>query len=112
MAKAEYSEPAATPQPANASSSASTMSTTTAHKKPEGLDSAGVDDLDYVRTHEDVEADNLGDAEKQQTKLSVHDPRAFPDGGREAWLCVVGGFFCLWCSFGKKALHPLHWVEY
>lgn len=28
------------------------------------------------------------------------DPSQFPDGGLQAWLCVLGGFFCLFCSFG------------
>lgn len=30
----------------------------------------------------------------------MHDPSSFPDGGFKAWLCVVGGFLCLFCSFG------------
>ena len=28
------------------------------------------------------------------------DPSSFPDGGAKAWLCVLGGFCCLFCSFG------------
>lgn len=28
------------------------------------------------------------------------DPRQNPDGGRQAWLCVLGGFCTLFCSFG------------
>ncbi|KAK3074516.1 hypothetical protein LTR53_002998 [Teratosphaeriaceae sp. CCFEE 6253] len=28
------------------------------------------------------------------------DPRQNPDGGRQAWLCVLGGFCVLFCSFG------------
>jgi hypothetical protein len=28
------------------------------------------------------------------------DPRQNPDGGMKAWLCVVGGFCALFCSFG------------
>lgn len=28
------------------------------------------------------------------------DPKSFPDGGWSAWLCCVGGFCCLFCSFG------------
>ncbi|KAL0255002.1 hypothetical protein SLS55_009527 [Diplodia seriata] len=28
------------------------------------------------------------------------DPKNFPDGGRDAWLCVLGGFCALFCSFG------------
>ncbi|KAF2083780.1 putative monocarboxylate permease [Saccharata proteae CBS 121410] len=28
------------------------------------------------------------------------DPKSFPDGGSHAWLVVLGGFCCLFCSFG------------
>jgi hypothetical protein len=28
------------------------------------------------------------------------NPADFPDGGREAWLVVFGGFLALFCSFG------------
>lgn len=28
------------------------------------------------------------------------DPKSFPDGGLDAWLCVTGGFCALFCSFG------------
>lgn len=28
------------------------------------------------------------------------DPRENPDGGRDAWLVVLGGCCCLFCSFG------------
>lgn len=27
-------------------------------------------------------------------------PSQFPDGGAKAWLVVLGGFCCLFCSFG------------
>ncbi|KAJ4343891.1 hypothetical protein N0V87_000174 [Didymella glomerata] len=27
-------------------------------------------------------------------------PSQFPDGGKDAWLCLLGGFCCLFCSFG------------
>ena len=33
------------------------------------------------------------------------DPRQNPDGGMQAWLCVVGCFCCLFCSFGKISRH-------
>jgi hypothetical protein len=32
--------------------------------------------------------------------LPVFDPRDNPDGGREAWLVVLGAFCCMFCSFG------------
>ncbi|KAI9726857.1 MAG: hypothetical protein M1834_001481 [Cirrosporium novae-zelandiae] len=38
--------------------------------------------------------------ERQETKISMMDPRSFPDGGLEAWLVIVGGWCCLFCSFG------------
>ena len=28
------------------------------------------------------------------------DPRNNPDGGRQAWLCALGSFCVLFCSFG------------
>lgn len=28
------------------------------------------------------------------------DPRNNPDGGRDAWLVVLGAFCCMFCSFG------------
>jgi hypothetical protein len=30
----------------------------------------------------------------------LFDPRDNPDGGREAWLVVLGAFCCMFCSFG------------
>lgn len=38
--------------------------------------------------------------EKAPTKMSLMDPRAFPDGGLEAWLVVLGVFCSLFVSFG------------
>ncbi|KAK5136692.1 hypothetical protein LTR08_002345 [Meristemomyces frigidus] len=32
--------------------------------------------------------------------ISPFHPSQYPDGGRQAWLCVAGGFCCLFCSFG------------
>lgn len=34
------------------------------------------------------------------------DPASFPDGGLQAWLCVLGAFCALFVSFGT-ALHSL-----
>ena len=53
----------------------------------------------------DVEQEPQGDLEKG-TSAKPHpppgafDPRQNPDGGRDAWLCVLGGFCVLFCSFG------------
>lgn len=45
-----------------------------------------------------------GDAEKagppQAPPNPMMDPKSFPDGGLDAWLCVLGGFCALFCSFG------------
>jgi MFS family permease len=35
-----------------------------------------------------------------KTAPSAFDPSSFPDGGKDAWLCVLGGFCVLFCSFG------------
>ncbi|KAH5439841.1 hypothetical protein HBI47_044980 [Parastagonospora nodorum] len=32
--------------------------------------------------------------------LSPLHPSQFPDGGKQAYLCLLGGFCCLFCSFG------------
>ncbi|KAI4653494.1 hypothetical protein J4E93_001260 [Alternaria ventricosa] len=32
--------------------------------------------------------------------VSPFHPSQFPDGGRDAYLCLLGGFCCLFCSFG------------
>ena len=47
--------------------------------------------------HPDIEEGKL---EKSSTVISAMDPRSFPDGGLQAWLVVLGGFCCLFCSFG------------
>jgi hypothetical protein len=38
--------------------------------------------------------------ETQQAIPDFSDPAVFPDGGLQAWLVVVGGFFALFASFG------------
>jgi hypothetical protein len=35
----------------------------------------------------------------QQVDL-VHSPQCVPDGGLQAWRVVLGGFCCMFCSFG------------
>ena len=37
---------------------------------------------------------------KQDTQPGPFDARSNPDGGWQAWLVVLGGFCCLFCSFG------------
>jgi len=46
-----------------------------------------------------------GDLEKVPTIVQTPappamDPSQFPDGGTKAWLTVLGGFCCLFVSFG------------
>ena len=44
--------------------------------------------------------------EKQAGNAATHEPISpfhpsqFPDGGKDAYLCLLGGFCCLFCSFG------------
>ena len=46
----------------------------------------------------DIEAVDL--AREKSAMPSLMAPGAFPDGGTSAWLVVLGGFCCLFCSFG------------
>ncbi|KAF2856868.1 MFS general substrate transporter [Plenodomus tracheiphilus IPT5] len=63
----------------------------------------------------DEKPDTPGDSVEQQQALdekhvapitapdptmSPYHPSQFPDGGKDAYLCLLGGFFCLFCSFG------------
>lgn len=59
--------------------------------------------LEAIKTGEvlPVGKGDMKEVEKQETKFSIHDPRAFPDGGYHAWLCVFGAFFATFCSFGE-----------
>ncbi|CUS08116.1 unnamed protein product [Tuber aestivum] len=45
--------------------------------------------------------ENFENLERQPTRLSIHDAPSFPDGGVKAWLCVLGGFAAMFCSFGR-----------
>jgi hypothetical protein len=63
-------------------------------------------DISSIASVKDAEVtgesgDNIDKLERHESYISVHDPRSFPDGGLQAWLCVFGGFCCLFCSFGK-----------
>lgn len=63
---------------------------------PRPLDDAN--SLEKTKTAGELPSDEL---EKQITQFSIHHPKAYPDGGLTAWLCVVGGFFATFSSFGK-----------
>ena len=56
------------------------------------------------QSEEDVDP---AEPEKPQGPPAFFDPRQNPDGGAKAWLCVLGGFFTLFCSFGliSRFLH-------
>ncbi|PWW74953.1 MFS general substrate transporter [Tuber magnatum] len=53
------------------------------------------DDVGIVPVGEEFE-----NSESQPARFSIHHPSSFPDGGGTAWLCVLGGFAALFCSFG------------
>lgn len=53
----------------------------------------------------DVEQPAISEASDKATTaapepISPFHPSQFPDGGRDAWLCLLGGACCLFCSFG------------
>lgn len=50
--------------------------------------------------HDDSDVEQ-GEPEKPKgPPPGAFDPRQNPDGGTKAWLCVLGGFCTLFCSFG------------
>src|SRR5690242_3211949 len=60
-----------------------------------------------VQPRTDIEQPSLTTYEKPETSsaptskpISPFHPSQFPDGGKDAWLCLLGGFCCLFCSFG------------
>lgn len=93
----------ATPQPASLRSISiyDDRTDTRGHSATDISFGASGVNLELTATKEIGGGHGLADLEKQKTKISIHDAGAFPDGGKDAWLCVVGGFFCMWCSFGE-----------
>ncbi|KAI9670071.1 MAG: hypothetical protein M1829_004798 [Trizodia sp. TS-e1964] len=80
-------------------------------KRPQGLDnqplssrsSNGSSNPTGAKTMPQVEQEAGVDVEAVKGEKPVPgpmDPSSYPDGGREAWLVVLGGFCCLFCSFG------------
>lgn len=57
------------------------------------------DEVNEAREREAGRQD-LEKLETKHTEVSIHHPSQFPDGGLKAWSAVVGGFACLFCSFG------------
>jgi len=38
--------------------------------------------------------------EEEKVKTAMPPPSDFPDGGLRAWMCVVGGWCAMFCTFG------------
>ncbi|ORY08692.1 major facilitator superfamily domain-containing protein [Clohesyomyces aquaticus] len=72
-----------------------------------GTSTPSLQDSVQRKTNDDLE-NQLGDEVDVQPKeeksvpdtLDPFHPSQFPDGGRDAWLCLIGTFCCLFCSFG------------
>ncbi|MCJ1445780.1 MAG: hypothetical protein MMC23_006285 [Stictis urceolatum] len=59
---------------------------------------AAPDDLQYDSKNNETDT---SDQEKQSAPPpGIPSPSDFPDGGLEAWSVVIGGFFCLFTTFG------------
>lgn len=43
---------------------------------------------------------SAGSKEMSTTKDGREEQAKVPEEGLKAWLCVLGGFFCQFCSFG------------
>lgn len=88
------------------------MSGSDRHQRPAEAIQPYHGDSDVQQLYSQTEANILPETAKEPgeldlevgvektTALSPMDPASFPDGGLEAWLVVLGGFCCLFCSFG------------
>jgi hypothetical protein len=56
------------------------------------------------KSQEDTDIEQGQPTEKPEAavpeSVSPYHPSQFPDGGRDAWLCLLGAACCLFCSFG------------
>lgn len=50
--------------------------------------------------HSDVDIEKAAPAKPQGPPPGAFNPLENPDGGLKAWLCVLGSFCALFCSFG------------
>ncbi|KAI9840705.1 MAG: hypothetical protein M1838_003939 [Thelocarpon superellum] len=101
-------------QHAHDDSSASTLEKTDGHLSGHGAAANGHSTLNPITSQTD--ANDLpetaetpeglaaeGDVEQAREKAPMNpmmDPSSFPDGGLKAWSVVLGGFCCLFVSFG------------
>ncbi|KAF2192227.1 MFS general substrate transporter [Zopfia rhizophila CBS 207.26] len=73
-----------------------------------GSSYTSIDDSINRKVEEDVEQQPVEPIEEKQDApvepsseaINPWHPSQFPDGGKEAWLCLAGTFCCLFCSFG------------
>lgn len=70
----------------------STSTTSSLHDEKSRAPERDVEKLAQDESHIDA-------ATLPQT-VSPYHPSQFPDGGKDAYLCLLGGFCCLFCSFG------------
>ncbi|KAJ6781838.1 hypothetical protein PWT90_07553 [Aphanocladium album] len=98
-----------------ARSTSGSLSSDTVHEKPPYVanenvesDAAGTttttrapDSEKPARNHSDVErAESPSTPEQQVAAPAGPSPSDFPDGGREAWMVLFGGWCALFCTFG------------
>lgn len=76
----------------------------------EQISSKNIETEANIFSEPEVEAE--ADIEREKVQLAPTpggpNPADFPDGGRQAWLAVLGGWCCLFCSFGWINCKPLH----
>ena len=57
-------------------------------------------DADIEKPPVDEERNQPSEPAAPSEAMNPFHPSQFPDGGKDAWLCLLGGFCCLFCSFG------------
>jgi MFS family permease len=74
---------------------------------PTSSPTPSIDDEKYRTPLSDVEKPPIHENEVEPSQaaltpevISPFHPSQFPDGGRDAYLCLLGGSLCLFCSFG------------
>jgi hypothetical protein len=80
--------------------SSSNISDSTSKMELQDRNSAQEDDRSALNTPALAQNENKQDKLPASGPPSGWDPASFPDGGREAWLVVVGSFLALFCTFG------------